>query len=77
MENLTVLIFILFLFVISIGPLSYGISLLPFLPKWLKYTFAVISVLAGICWLTLPNHHSNMLCIIPVYLGFVSFAKQD
>lgn len=77
MESLALLVCILFLFVVSIGPLSYGTSLLPFVPKWIKYVFAIVSMITGLWWLTLPTTGVNMLGLLPIYLGYVSLPKKD
>lgn len=76
MESLALLVCILFFFVISIGPISYGTSLLPFIPKWIKIIFAVMSMLTGIWWLTLPTSGVNMLGLLPIYLGYLSLPKR-
>ena len=76
MESLALLVAIMFLFVICIGPITYGISLIPFLPKWIKISFAVISILAGLWWLTLPTNGVNLLGAMAIYLGYVSLPKE-
>lgn len=77
MESLALLVCILFFFVISIGPISYSISLLPFIPKWVKIIFGMASMLTGLWWLTLPTSGVNMLGLLPIYLGYLCVSKHE
>lgn len=77
MESLALIVAIMFLFVLCIGPISYAISVIPFFPKWIKIFIAVVSILTGLWWLTLPTSGVNMLGIIAIYLGYVSLPREN
>jgi hypothetical protein len=69
MASLALIVAIIFLYSLLIGPFTYVVNLLGFVPIWIKITLAVISIISGAWFATLPTGFMRLLGLIPVVIG--------
>ena len=70
MASLALMVAIIFLGVLLIGPIGVGISHIKFIPNFIAYLFAILSILVGMWWFLLPTTGIRYLGIIPVFCGY-------
>lgn len=76
MESLALLVTLLFVTVIIIGPICYGLSHFDIIPQWIIYILSVITIFVGIWWVTLvPVIMVRWIGLLPIYLGCLSISK--
>jgi hypothetical protein len=69
MASLAILVSILFLIVILIGPMCYILTSFEWMPKWIVWTFGLISIIIGGWWLCLPLPIVRFIGLLPIFLG--------
>ena len=70
MASLALLVTIIFLSVLIIGPLSYVLSLFPWMPKFIVWILGLLCILVGGMAFTLPVVFLKVLVLIDIAIGF-------
>ena len=70
MASLALLVTIIFLSVLIIGPLSYVLSLFPWMPKFIVWILGLLCILVGGMAFTLPVVFLKVLGLIDIAIGF-------
>ena len=78
MASLALLVTIIFLSVLIIGPLSYLLSLFPWMPKLFVWIMGLLSILVGGMTFTIPVLFLKVLGLIDIAIGFkIIFDKRE
>jgi hypothetical protein len=70
MASLAILVSIIFLSVLIIGPISYLLSLFPWMPKLVVWIMGLLCILAGGMTFTLPVVFLKVLGLMDIAIGF-------
>lgn len=69
MASLALLASLVFIIVLLIGPVSYTISLLNWMPKVITYLLGLACILVGIWWFLLPIPAIRYYGLLDAFLG--------
>lgn len=75
MESLALVASLLFLVVLFIGPICYGLSFVSMIPNWIVYILSIFTGFVGLWWISLPLNIIRLLGIIPLYLAYISVMR--
>jgi len=70
MASLALFASLAFIVVILIGPVSYLLSRISYMPTWLIYFLAIINIVVGLWWLLLPIPHIRYIGLIDIWIGW-------
>jgi len=76
MASLALLVSIIFLSVLIIGPLSYLLSLFPWMPKFVVWIMGLLCIFVGGMTFTLPVVFLKLLGLIDIAIGFKIIADR-
>jgi len=76
MASLALLVSIIFLSVLIIGPLSYLLSLFPWMPKFVVWIMGLLCIFVGGMTFTLPVVFLKVLGLIDIAIGFKIIADR-
>jgi hypothetical protein len=78
MGSLALLVTIIFLSVLIIGPISYLLSLFPWMPKFVVWIMGLLCILVGGMTFTLPVVFLKVMGLIDIAIGFkIIFDKRE
>lgn len=78
MASLALLVTIIFLSVLIIGPISYLLSLFPWMPKFVVWIMGLLCILVGGMTFTLPVVFLKVMGLIDIAIGFkIIFDKRE
>lgn len=69
MASLAIFASLIFIIVIIIGPFSYAISLLKWMPKLIIYLLGLASIFIGVWWFLLPIPAIRYYGLLDAFLG--------
>jgi hypothetical protein len=70
MASLALFASLAFIVVIFIGPVSYFLCKLPYMPSWMIYLLAIINIVIGLWWLLLPIPNIRYIGLIDIWVGW-------
>lgn len=70
MASLAILVSLTFIFVVLIGPVSYFLCKLPYMPSWMIYGLAILNIAIGLWWLLLPLPNIRYIGLIDIIIGW-------
>jgi len=76
MASLALIVTIIFLSVLIIGPLSYFLSLFPWMPKFVVWIMGLLCIFVGGMTFTLPVVFLKVLGLIDIAIGFKIIADR-
>ena len=77
MASLALIVTIIFLSVLIIGPLSYLLSLFPWMPKFVVWIMGLLCIFVGGMTFTLPVVFLKVLGLIDIAIGFKIIADKS
>lgn len=69
MASLALVVSFLIFAVFLAGPLLYLLSLIPWLPRFIKILLGLASVVLGVWWCLMPVAFMRLLGLLPVFCG--------
>ena len=77
MASLALFASLAFIVVLLIGPVSYLLSKIPYIPTWVIYCLAITNILIGLWWLLLPILNIRYIGLIDILIGWKLCAVGD
>lgn len=76
MASLAFVVGLLFLAVLTVGPLCFILSKIRIVPDILIWMLGILSIAIGIWWLLLPISIARYVGLVPCILGFISIKNR-
>jgi hypothetical protein len=70
MFSLAIIASLTFIVVFLIGPVSYLLSKIPYIPTWIIYFLAITNIAIGLWWLLLPLPNIRYIGLIDIVIGW-------
>jgi hypothetical protein len=70
MFSLAIIASLTFIVVLFIGPVSYFLCKLPYMPSWMIYILAIMNIAIGLWWLLLPLPNIRYIGLIDIVIGW-------
>lgn len=70
MASLALFASLAFIVVLLIGPVSYLLSKIPYIPTWVIYFLAITNIVVGLWWLLLPIPNIRFIGLIDLLIGW-------
>lgn len=69
MASLALVVTFLIFAVFLVGPLFYVLSIIPWLPRFIKIGLGLVSLFIGIWWCLMPVAFMRLLGLLPIFFG--------
>jgi hypothetical protein len=76
MESLALFAGLIFLSVLFIGPITYILSCIKYVPQGIVVMFSVTSIAMGFWWIFLPLGIIGWMGLLPIVFGFWALDKR-
>lgn len=77
MASLALLVTLMFLFVVLLGPLTWLLSRLDYIPDMVIWLLGLLSIGVGMYWFFLPVNFLKFFGLLTAYLGWVAIQSKE